>query len=243
MAHGARRAGHAVVRGGTATTGRGRATPAARHAGPRCSGRAVWSALLGPRCLVRTAAPRPSAPPPRPGRSDHRRRRLRRDADAVRRPHRPPGRPGPDGRRRRLSPARVLRRRPRHGRRGHRRPCAGARCGPAHRAPRGTRETRRGQRVAPGRAAFGPRQRGRPARRAGHPWLGPRAVPARPQGASWLGTPGILAAQPPSCSGKGAVWVTVRPETARVRVTYRRRRPVRSSGSAVTMARGSSRTT
>jgi hypothetical protein len=46
-----------------------------------------------------------------------------------------------------------------------------------------------------------------------------------------------------SWGGSGAACVTIRPETARVRDTYRRRRPVRSSGSPSTTARGSSRTT
>ncbi len=55
--------------------------------------------------------------------------------------------------------------------------------------------------------------------------------------------PDASVVQTPSWSGNGDVWVTVSPETARVRVTYRRRRPVRSSGSASTIARGSSRTT
>ncbi len=44
-------------------------------------------------------------------------------------------------------------------------------------------------------------------------------------------------------SGRGAAWRTARPETARVSATYRRRRPVRSSGSPSTTATGSSRTT
>lgn len=48
---------------------------------------------------------------------------------------------------------------------------------------------------------------------------------------------------PASCSGSAAAWTTVRPDTGRVRHTYRRRRPVRSSGSPSTIAAGSSRTT
>lgn len=54
---------------------------------------------------------------------------------------------------------------------------------------------------------------------------------------------GCCGERQPSCSGRAVEWVTIRPETARVRETYRRRRPVRSSGSALTTAWGSSRTT
>ncbi len=89
---------------------------------------------------------------------------------------------------------------------------------------------------APTRAAWGASQTlealgeaRMPAGRAG--WVGPRRV--RGGGASVY----------VNCAGNGAPCVMIRPDTARVRVTYRRRRPVRSSGSASTIAWGSSRRT